>query len=215
MKRIIYLLPILLFCFTINVKAIDKCTTEEMNRLNELAKNVQFKTDYEIDSDEDRTTAIYSIRVIDGNEDLKISYRENTKDEFKFVSFTDFQNLRFDDGIILEIRIYSYTNNLCTDELLKTEKLELTAYNQYYVQNKDKCQKYPEFKYCKEFMNVDYTQFEKIDKEFNEYITINGGVIDNLIAGNIVYYLVIGLILVIVGVVILLYLKKRKKVLDI
>ena len=225
MKKVKYLLPIILLFITINVKAIDKCTTEEMNRLNELAKNVQFKTDYEVtpmETTNDKGEKIindidvsYKIQIINDNEDLKYYYKLSSEKEKKQVSASELSNISFPDGEKLEISIYSYTTNLCTDELLKTEKIDLPAYNTYYYLNKDKCKNNPNFKYCKEFMDINIS-FEDIEKEYDKYLSDNAiKKTSSFIKDNIIY--IIG------GVVILGFAvyfvtvstKKRKKKLDI
>ena len=43
---------LLMICFlTLDVKAIDSCSSSELSRLNELAKNVEIKYDYSIEEE--------------------------------------------------------------------------------------------------------------------------------------------------------------------
>lgn len=225
MKRIKYLLPVLLFFITFNVKAIDACTNEEMVRLRELAKQVQFKTDYEINTTETTNDAgekiindvdvLYKIQIINDNEDLRYYYKLSSQKEKKQVSSNDLSNMSFPDGEKLQISIYSYTTNLCTDELLKTETIDLPAYNIYYYLNQDKCKSNPDFKYCKEFMNVEINN-EEIEKQFDKYLEEkNFKQASNFLKENIIYIL-IGIVVIITGLIFgLKIFKKRKKKLDI
>ena len=221
MKKIKYLLPMLLLFITINVKAIDKCTTEEMNRLNELAKNVQFKTDYEIievtkDSEDDvkGNFAQYKIQIINMNNDLKIAFRESDDDELIYVNPTEMEEYSFYGGRKIEFQIFSYTTNLCTDELLRTEKINLPAYNYFYAKNKEECKKYPEFKYCKEFLDDNNSKtYEEMNKEFKEYLN-NEENVGSFLEHNYIY-IIIGIVIIIIAVVLVFVLKKRKKKMDI
>ncbi len=225
MKKVKYLIPILIFFIVVNVKAIDSCTTEEMNRLKELANNVKFKTDYEINPIEiinddgkkiiNDVNVSYKIKIINDNENLKYFYKLSSQKEKKQVSSNDLANMSFPDGEKLEISIYSYTINLCTNELLKTESIDLPTYNIYYYLNQDKCKNNPDFKYCKEFMNVELSP-DEIEKQFDKYLEEKNIIqASNFLKENIIYIL-IGVIAIITSLIFgLKIFKKRKKKLDI
>lgn len=225
MKKVKYLIPMLIFFIVVNVKAIDSCTTEEMNRLKELANNVKFKTDYEINPIEATNDAgekiindvdvSYKIQIINDNEDLKYYYKLSSQLEKKQVTANDLANMSFPDGEKLQISIYSYTTNLCTDELLKTETIDLPAYNIYYYLNQDKCKSNFDFKYCKEFMEVDLS-IDEIDTLYNKYVSEKGfEKTSNFLKENIVFIL-IGVVAIILGLIFgFKMFDKRKKKLDI
>ena len=67
MKNVRYILLMFIVFSILNVKAVDKCTTDEINRLKELANNVSFPYDYEIhetvgdEIDEDGNSAYYIV----------------------------------------------------------------------------------------------------------------------------------------------------------
>jgi len=217
MKRIKYVLMFIFLFSVLNVKAIDGCQNDEMTHLRELAGLVEFKTSYEITKDlDDVNRAVYSIQVINMNDDLKILYRDDSSSEFELVSKEELESYKFLDGTTLEFRIYSYTANMCTNELLKTEKVELVKYNHYYDENKEKCERYPDFKYCKEFMNVSYDEFEEIDKLFDKYVKEDGGIVLDIESNNTYIYIIGGVLLgiaVITGIIV--YRRNKKKKLEI
>ena len=213
MKRLKIILMIVLFYITTNVFAIDNCTNDEMKRLRELANNVKITYDYTLNEKKqiDGEYLIfprYKAIINNLDDDLKIYYRVND-------SNADLENIDeitndyvIQEGRKLNFYIYSYTNNLCTDELLKTINVTLPYYNYYYYENKTKCQEYPDFKYCKEFMEVDL-DFDKIDKEFDQYIkSLEPN--DNINNLNIKWYYFILPVLVIL-IILVIILKKKKR----
>ena len=212
MKKIRICLLIMIMLFTINVKA-DSCSDTEMARLKELANNVEFKSSYEIIENSDEIqVAKYTIKVINMNDDLKILYRESSDSVLEEISVSELESLKFDGGYTLEFRIYSYTANVCTNKLLTTKKVELLKYNSYYAENKEKCDKYPEFKYCKEFMNVKHSEFDKIDEEFSKYLAQNGNFSVTVKENNYIIYIIGGVVLFsLIGVGTLIAIKRRKK----
>lgn len=231
MKKIKYLIPILIMFIVVNVKAIDACTPEEMNRLRELAKNVQFKTEYELfyseeDDYEDETTenghiasVYYMVKVINMNENLKILMKNNDNNKYEKVNLDDEMYLQggdissFSPGSNITLKIYSYTTNLCTNELLRTETIKFDSYNYWYSNNKEECKNYPDFKYCKEFMEVNKDD-EEIDKLFNEYKKDTKGESNSKILdfiSNNKYVIIIISAVIIIGVAVFIILKRNKK----
>ncbi|MBQ8471958.1 MAG: hypothetical protein IJ501_00475 [Bacilli bacterium] len=177
MKKIIYCsIFILIFFNSLNTLALDECTNDELKRLKELANNVEFQTKYEfasdliIDSEDEKRVYIdYSINILNFSDDLKIVYKVNDSDP----SYTLTSKENIIDNLApknkITFYIYSYINNLCTDELLKTKSITLKSYNDYYYFNKEECEKYPNFKYCEEFMDIEERSFDEIDELFSEY----------------------------------------------
>ena len=166
MKRIFkYLSLIIIFLITSNVYAIDDCSTKEMNRLKELANNVKFTYSYQIEEEskeEEFIIVLYKIEVLNLSSDLRLVY------DGKIVSANDIKNMNFyNKNQIFEL--YSYVDNLCTDELIKKVVVDLPTVNSYYYFNKEKCLENPDFKYCQEFLDIKDISYEEIDKLFQEY----------------------------------------------
>ena len=213
MKKILFSFSLLLICFSyINVSAIDACTTSEMTRLRELANNVKFnynyKIEYESEEDEELWMA-YSFEILNYNDDLKIYLN----DQSNLIDVNTFQNQEFSRGENITFYIYSYTDNLCTDELLRTIDVKLPVYNTYYYFNKERCEGYPDFEYCKEFMDVSEYSFSEIDEMFQKYVD-GDNIIDLITDDNYRLYFIfggIGLILVIIIVCFIFIKRKRKK----
>ena len=213
MKKILFSFSLLLIYFCcLNVSAIDACTTSEMTRLRELANNVKFnynyKIEYESEEDEELWMA-YSFEILNYNDDLKIYLN----DQSNLIDVNTFQNQEFSRGENIVFYIYSYTDNLCTDELLRTINVELPVYNTYYYFNKERCEEYPDFEYCEEFMNVSEYSFSEIDEMFQKYVD-GDNIIDLITDDNYRLYFIfggIGLILVIIIVCFIFIKRKRKK----
>lgn len=209
----ICLLTLSLFLITsLKVNAYEACTTNEMERLKELAKNVEFKTSYEIkDVDEENKSVEvnYKVEIVNFDSDLKIQYTSKYKEEGTIKSDTkEITNLS--DGDKVTFKIYSYTTNLCTDEILRTVSVELPKLNDYYYFNKEKCNNYKEFKYCKEFTDTDSLDFDDIDKEFEDYLNSNVGKLINKLDKRIFIYIGIGVGILIAGTVVIVMFKNKK-----
>ena len=210
----ICLITLSLFLITsLKVEAYEACTQSEMERLKELAKNVEFKPSYEISyvDDENKNVEVnYKIQIINFDSDLRIEYTSKYEEEDTLKSDTkEITNLA--DGDKLTFKIYSYTTNLCTDEILKTVNVDLPKVNDYYYFNKEKCDDNKDFKYCKEFMNTDDLDFEDIDKEFEEYLNPNIEELINKMDKKIFIYIGIGVGVIVVGTIVIVCLKKKKK----
>ena len=221
MKYIKYLVLIFLFWTFLDVNALDNCTTDEMKRLRELAGNVELKYNYEIDSEhvaesadqESFVEGVFKIQILNHNEDLRyVLQYESSEFEIKGNDLSEFS---FDEGETIILKIYSYTTNLCTHNLLKTYTIKLPYYNQYYHFNKDKCESNKDFEYCKEFLDK-YTSKTntEIAEEFEKLKNDNSNIVNELPKSNIII-VIVSLIIIsglgIVGVIIYNQLKKRKK----
>lgn len=213
MKKYFFILIALILIFSCkDVLAIEKCTTSEMNRLKELASNVNFvaEIDYqtveEMKIEEEKyVQAFYNIKTLNSSPELKIYYEI---DNYKY-EVEDNYIESIEDGKI-KFYIYAYTANLCVDELIMTKTLELEELNSYYYYNKEKCQQYSDFKYCQEFYNNDLS-FEEIEKEFNEYLKNKdpNSIFSN--PSNYALYIFIAFILVILIVVTLFFIKRKRR----
>ena len=169
MKKIKIIICLMLFMFCINVKA-DECTTDEMNRLKELASNVEIIKNLEIKKDNqyDDLVSYYTIKISNLNDDLNIFYDEGSQK--KLINSENVNDFSFRKGTTATFYVYAYTNNSCINKLLRTITVKFEDYNLYYYSNKDKCNKYPDFKYCQEYMDTSDKTYEEIDELFDEYI---------------------------------------------
>ena len=219
MKKIKYLVPILLFCLFINVKAMDECTSGEINRLRELADKVEFKIDYKIIEDEeykkmgfdDYFQVLYTINVINSDNDLKIYYRDVNDNDYELLNLENIQNINFYENQKVQFQIYSYTTNLCTNELLKTITLDFPIYNKYFYLNKEKCLKNPDFKYCQEFFDNEEKTTEEIDKLLNDYLNGKTDLNGEITKSNFNIYLILIIVLIFSGLIFVIIKNNIKK----
>ncbi len=218
MKNIKCLFLLFLFFISLNVKAIDSCTTDEMKRLKELANNVEIKYEYEIaneykaesEDEQDYVKIMYKLKVFNFNEDLRfvLAY-DNEQLDVKNAS--ELENFDFYEGDKITIKIYSYTINNCINKLLKSEKIEFPYYNQYYYRHKDFCQSHSDFEYCEEFLKkTNELSDEEIDKLFQKEDKIETNDNPILKKNNYLLIMIIALIAFIL-IVIITIIKKRKK----
>ena len=212
------LLFIFIFVFinfiTLNVYAIEECSTSKMERLKELAQNISFKTSYEVDDVDNEFKSIhtsYSVQIMNFNEDLSIHYTSFLDSEEKIVKSDTTTISNLDAGDKITFKIYSYTTDLCTDEILKTVTLDLPKLNSYYYFNQEKCDKNPEFKYCTKFMDTDLIDFDAADEEFEEYLKPSISKVFDNPNNKVFLYIGISVGVLVIGTVVFLIIKKRKK----
>lgn len=214
MKKIKCLILIIIIFSISNVYAIDECTASEMARLKELANNVEIKYDYKIieydedeDDDDDNIGLEYSVKLYNTSNELKIFAKEfGEVKEFN----ENYENV-FYEGDSVQFTILAYTPNLCIDEVLKTVNITFPIYNRYYHENKEKCSLYPNFKYCKEFLDTSEIETSTIDKEFEKYINdLNGNIINNKSIPKYIIYIAIGVGIIILGIGSYIFIKKRR-----
>ena len=218
MRIIKYLVIILIICISINVKAINlhQCQNEELKQLTELANQVQFKPNYTLSEKSVEgegvinVEAIYNLELLNDNSKLKYYYVDNnTKEE---VTASSLNEINFYGGQTISIQIYSKTLTVCTNKILKTEVIKLPKYNMFYYDNKEQCQKYQEFKYCKEFIDtgISYSEMEDL---FDEYIKANTTTEENNFIKDNKYYIIgiLSMVLIIIGVSIIVINNKNKK----
>ena len=144
---------------------------------------------------------LYKIEALNLSSDLRLSYNG------KIVSANDIKNMSFYNRHQV-FELYSYVDNLCTDELIKKVVVDLPTVNSYYYFNKEKCLENPDFKYCQEFLDIKDISYEEIDKLFQEYIKKD----DNNSSkknNNYLLYILIGISVAII-ITITLVIKHRK-----
>ena len=217
LKKFIYTLVICLISFyTTNVFAINECTKEEKSRLQELANNIKIQYDYRlrediIDGEVLEVEPIYKLKMLNSNADLRYEYKFANESEKKAIRDYEIGDLEVYEGDILDFYIYSYTNNLCTNQFIKKIRVVLPVYNYFYYYNKDKCLEYSDFKYCKEFLDTSNLDYDQIETEFNEYIEAQKKENkSNFFKDNLVYIIISILVLIIIAVVIIILRQKKK-----
>ncbi|MBR3660808.1 MAG: hypothetical protein IKN63_02780 [Bacilli bacterium] len=229
MKKLKYILMFILMTSVLNVKAIDSCTTDEMTRLKELANNVEIKYSYEIitdenlEDDEETEDDSETDEVEEEDKDIRVLYKidaYNLTDDLRLyfaddlsapIDISNIKSYEFYEGENINIKIYSHTVNLCTDRVLRNIKIDLPIYNRYYYENKEKCSKTPEFKYCQEFLDVTMESSE-IDKLYDKYV--QGMVIEEIkeTVNYNIYYIIIGLIIIVISIIfIIIKIRANKK----
>ncbi len=213
MKKIIVIM--IVFFISLNVYAIDACSTSELSRLNELANNVTFKSNYNIieDDEVEEINVIYNIEISNYSDDLKISYKTTYDDEIIEVDPKVGLDADFSPTDNVTFYIRAYTDNMCTTKLLKTVTVKLPEYNEYYYYHKDKCDNNSDFKYCKEFMDVDISD-EEIEKLFDEYLKKDDIInVPEVVKNNkaIIFGCIYGVVVIGIVAVILIVLEKNKK----
>ena len=167
MKKIRYILLVILLLFCINVKAEDNCDSKEYNRLKELAKKIEFDYDYELVNGK----AVFAINAVNLNSELKVLiiedyYTDNYK-EFKDNSNHIATLNNFEEGSKVVVTIKAFVPNWCSGKTILTKTVKLPYYN--YVYNEEKCKGHEDFKYCKLLIDKSLTQ-EQFDKQYQEYL---------------------------------------------
>ena len=167
MKKIKYVLLILLVLLTINVKAEEKCEKNELTRLKELAKKVEFDYDYELVNGQ----AVFSINAVNLNEDLKVliieDYYSEKYQEFKDSSTHTATLKNFKPGEKVTVTIKAFVTNWCSGKTITTKLVKLPFYNYNY--DEAKCKGHEDFKYCKLLIDKDITK-EEFDKQYENYL---------------------------------------------
>ena len=210
------LLLSLLFVLSVNVYALEPCDNTELTRIKELANNVSFTYKYQIDEyDNNYIEPWFNIEINNYNEDLIIYYKTSSMSEKEEVSRTDFNNIVFPEKEKVSFYIYAYTVNLCSNKLLRQQTVNIPTYNTYYYFNKDTCSNYPEFKYCKEYLDIGNKSFKDIDKELKIYQNSNNSVLGDSNNNMQIYILISLVIIFVIGFLILIrflfnYKKKNK-----
>ena len=217
LKKIIYTLVICVISFSaMNVFAINECTKEEQSRLQELANNIKIQYDYRlrediIDGEVLEVEPIYKLKMLNSDADLRYEYKLANENEKKAIRDYEIGDLEVYEGDVLDFYIYSYTNNLCTNQFIKKIRVVLPTYNLFYYYNKDRCLEYSDFKYCKEFLDTSNLDYEQIENDFNDYIEAQKKENEsNFFKDNLVYIIISILVLIIIAVVIIILRQKKK-----
>ena len=214
MKKVGYLLFVLLLFLTINVNAASDCDSKELVRLKELAKKVEFDYTYKLENNK----ALFSINAVNLNQELKVliieNYYEGKYKEFKDNTTHTATLNNFEGGSKVNITIKAFVPNWCSGETLLTKIVKIPYYNDSY--SEEKCKDHEDFKYCKLLVDKKLSQ-EEFNKEFETYLKSknkNEKSIDNETSDNTTLYLIIAgvvLIIVLTTYVVMSVFKRRKK----
>ena len=167
MKNIKYLLLIIMALFAINVYADDTCDSNELARVKELAKKVEFDYSYVVNDD---ATINFSIEAVNLNRDLEVviveDYYNQKYREFKDNASHSNKLDGFRSGERVVITINAYVPNRCSGKTVLTKTIKLPYYNLFY--DKKACEGYEEFKYCKELIDSNITE-QSFYNQLNQY----------------------------------------------
>ena len=218
MKIVKYLIPIFLFFTSLNTYALEECKTEELTRLNELAKNVSFTYEYRTEdvkpiegSEEVNTEVIYKITAHNLPSDLIVEVSGEDR------RFTEKENVLdgFINGDSVKLNILAYTKNLCSGKTLVTKIINLPYFNIWSL--REECKDNSDFKYCKEYQYFNITEEEFLnelqeykDKPLIDDIVKNENV-NNFLKQNGIYIGVLAFVVVIGSVIFIVVNKKSKK----
>ena len=167
MKKVKYLLLILLVFLAVNVKAESKCEKTELTRLKELAKKVEFDYDYTLNNDQ----VSFSITAVNLNSELKVmiveDYYLDKYKEFKNSSTHTATLDGFKSGEKVVITTYAFVPNSCSGTTVSTKTIKLPYYNYFY--SEEKCKGNEDFKYCKLLINNNVSQ-EEFNIQYELYL---------------------------------------------
>ena len=154
MKRVKYVLLIIVVLLSVNVnaKVEDHCEKDELARLKELAKKVEFDYEYKMVDGK----PVFTINAVNLNEDLKVLIVENYYSQ-NYKQFKGDKNNRgsldgFSEGERVKVTMYGFVPNWCSGKEVYTKTVKLPYYNYYY--SEEKCKGYEGYKYCRQLTDV-------------------------------------------------------------
>lgn len=211
MKRIKYVILVLLLLLAVNVKAADDCDSKEFTRLKNLAKKVEFDYEYKMVNDK----ALFSINAVNLNPELRVliieDYYNNKYKEFVDNSTHTASINNFEAGSKVVITIKGFVPNWCSGKTVLTKTVKIPYYNYYY--DEEKCDGHEDFKYCKLLIEKNITQKE-FDRQYEEYLKkneTNDKPQEEEIKNNMELYLIIaGAVLVVIILVVYFVIVRRR-----
>ncbi len=214
MKRIIFLLILLLIIPKVNVKALN-CQFSEIARLKKIASNVNLSYDYV----EKNGSVVFSVNLLNLYKDLY--FVDETDNKVYKYSKNELTLSKYKSGQTVKYTFYS-TNPDCTDPLV-TLRVVLPTYNEFYkdpvcigAETYSLCQKwsshglsYDEFvanvtKY-KEDLNIKQEESKAEKAEQNSFINV-------LISLLTDYYIVIILFFIVLVTSIVIYKRRNDNI---
>ncbi len=171
MKKIFYILLVIISIFMVNVKADDdiyQCEKEEKQRLKDLASKLEYTYDYRKDEND---VINFSITISNMNEDLKILITDNLANgnkEFKYNDTKKSTLSGFSSGQKVNLAINGFVVNWCSGVTIATKQIKLPYYNYNY--DEEFCKDNSDFKYCKQLLDTKITQ-EEYDSALKKYLS--------------------------------------------
>jgi len=214
MKKLKYILFLLLITLSFNVKAEDRCDKDELARLKALANKVEFDYDYKMVDEK----AVFAINAVNLNQDLKVliieDYLSDNYKEFKGNSENKATLDGFEAGERVTVTIKGYVPNWCSGKTVLTKTVKLPYYNYFY--SEEKCKGYEDFKYCKQLVdgNITEKEFERQFELYKKNKEKNDKPIVTPTNDNTNMYMIIGgavITVIIITVVIILIIKRKRK----
>ncbi len=218
MKKIKYLLFIILILLTINVKAVDSCDSKELVRLKELAKKIEFDYEYKVDGED----VEFTINATNLSKELKVliirNYYSGDYREFKGEETGSLGGFMSGEKVVITIK--GYVPNDCSGVTVLTKTIKLPYYNWFY--DEDRCYGNEGFKYCKLLIDSNITE-EEFEKQLNKYIDNEIKKIEEKDAkaeqeekkesNNRIYIIIGGVLLItaLIAVIVVTIIKRRKK----
>lgn len=225
-----YMFFIILLCFIFINKVNAECTYKERKQLLNLAKNVDVF--YEIKEIENKSTGVnsygeeleytevnYEIVFFVSNlsDEIFIKYYNTLNYEEKYINKDNLENgiYTFTDKNYSTLynynfEIYSMNENCMGDEIYtrKVVKPIYNGYSNYAICNNEELENY---EYCKKFVT------KKISLNESEFIELANKKVNS--QNNVIektttythYYIIIGLVLIILSVTIIIFLSIRRK----
>ena len=212
MKRIRVIILVLVALLIINVKADDYCDKEELARLKELAKKVEFDYEYKLVNNR----VIFSITAVNLTSELKAVIIENyyTENYKEFVNDGKGKGTldNFNQGEKVIVTLKGFVSNWCSGKTVLTKTVKLPYYNYYY--DEEKCRGNEDFKYCKQLIDSNITK-EAFDNQFELYLKSKEvkTEVEEKIDNNKLIYIIIGSIsgVVAIGAVIMIIVNNKRK----
>ena len=171
MKKILYVIMMVISLFLINVQADEesdfKCEGEERQRLKNLASKLEYTYSFRKNEDD---VIDFSITISNLNEDLKIIITDDLARDDKEFKYNDSKVVTksgFSSGQRVNIAIKGFVVNWCSGETISTKLLKVPYYNYNY--DEEFCKDNSDFKYCKELLDTKITQ-DEYDSAYNKYI---------------------------------------------
>ena len=202
MKRLLFLLVILYILISITNVNAASCSYQEKKELKELAKKVE--VGYEYDQNNDVfNLSVYNLSDKVAIETYDFYYNKSIKN---YVSVVPGNNLK--------ISVIGGKGSNCYSEELRIISVNLPNRNYYY--GIDDCKGHENFKLCRKWYDTSTMSLEEVSQKIKESYKDEPSLIKtifNFIANNFVYIIVFAAS-VALTVVIIVYVKKKNKKLD-
>ena len=164
MKRLKYLVFVVLCAFLSPLVIKAQCTDQRMAELNKIAGNVQISYNYDLDENGEPAFHIILSNITD---DIYMVYPSMGGLDTEIISGTNEVIIDGYSGMERKFSIYSRDLN-CLDQKIVDKYIKIPVYNS--LSQESLCNKHPEFKYCKTWLNSSITldDFnEEYEKTYN------------------------------------------------